>query len=69
MYKFIEKKETGYKYKLTGVITHLGESSMSGHFIAFCIDQTNKKWYKYNDSMVDEVFNFEKEGYLNETLT
>jgi ubiquitin C-terminal hydrolase len=68
LYKFIEKKETGYKYKLTGVITHLGESSMSGHFIAFCIDQTNKKWYKYNDSMVDEIKDFEKEVVNNSNI-
>ena len=65
LYKKKKKKETGYKYKLTGVITHIGESSMSGHFIAFCIDQTNKKWYKYNDSMVDEVVDFEKEAIHN----
>jgi len=68
LYRFIEKKETGYKYKLTGVITHLGESSMSGHFIAFCIDQTNKKWYKYNDSMVDEVADFEKDVVHNSNI-
>jgi hypothetical protein len=38
LYRFIEKKETGYKYKLTGLITHKGESIMSSHFIAFCKD-------------------------------
>jgi ubiquitin C-terminal hydrolase len=65
LYRFIEKKETGYKYKLTGVITHLGESSMSGHFIAFCINQSDKRWYKYNDSMVDVVENFEAEVVNN----
>ena len=31
-----------------GVICHFGESSMSGHFIAFCKHFTLKgdKWYK-----------------------
>ena len=48
-------------YKLIGVITHLGESSMSGHFIAFCKDPLNGKWYKYNDEIVDEVNDFKKE--------
>ena len=41
---------------------------MSGHFIAFCKDQTNKKWYKYNDSMVDEIKDFEKEVVNNSNI-
>ena len=59
--KYIENKESGYMYKLIGVITHLGESSMSGHFIAYCKDPLNGKWYKYNDAIVDEVNDFKKE--------
>jgi len=59
--KYIENKESGYKYKLIGVITHLGESSMSGHFIAYCKDPLNGKWNKYNDAIVDEVNDFKKE--------
>jgi ubiquitin C-terminal hydrolase len=58
---YIENKETGYMYKLIGVITHLGESSMSGHFIAYCKDPLNGKWFKYNDAIVDEVNDFKKE--------
>ena len=65
---FIEKKETGYKYKLTGVITHLGESIMSNHFIAFCKDHVNKKWYKYNDSEIDEVEDIEEEVIDNSNI-
>jgi ubiquitin C-terminal hydrolase len=59
--KYIENKESGYMYKLIGVITHLGESSMSGHFIAYCKDPLNGKWFKYNDAIVDEVNDFKKE--------
>jgi len=59
--KYIENKESGYMYKLIGVITHLGESSMSGHFIAYCKDPIDGKWFKYNDAIVDEVTNFKKE--------
>jgi len=59
--KYIENKESGYMYKLIGVITHLGESSMSGHFIAYCKDPLDGKWFKYNDAIVDEVKNFKKE--------
>ena len=59
---YIEYKNTGYKYRLIGVITHIGESGMSGHFIAYCLDPINKqKWYKYNDALVNEVNNFQKE--------
>jgi len=68
LYRFIEKKETGYKYILTGVITHIGESSQSGHFIAFCLDQIEKKWYKYNDSFIYEVVDFGKEVINNSSI-
>ena len=41
---------------------------MSDHFIAFCMDQTHEKWYKYNDSMVDEVADFEREVVNNSNI-
>ena len=53
--------ENGCKYKLMGVISHLGESGMGGHFIAYCKDPITKNWYKYNDSIVNEVKDFKKE--------
>jgi len=36
---------------------------MSGHFIAFCINSENCKWYKFNDAItaesnIQEVLNF-----------
>ena len=40
------------KYKLSGVITHLGDSGMSGHFIAFCRHRLDNKWYRFNDAIV-----------------
>ena len=58
---YIEKKETGVNYKLIGVITHLGESGMGGHFIAFCKDPISLKWYKFNDAFVSPVEDFQKE--------
>ena len=61
LYNYIEYKETGCNYKLIGVITHIGESSMSGHFIAYCKDPITYKWHKYNDAIVSEVINFKKE--------
>ena len=61
LYNYIEIKETGVNYKLIGVITHLGESGMSGHFIAFCKDPESLKWYKFNDAIATPVVDFQKE--------
>ena len=58
---YIEYKNTGFNYQLIGVITHIGESSMSGHFIAYCRDPLIKKWSKYNDALVSDVNNFQNE--------
>ena len=49
--------------ELYGVISHIGESSMSGHFVAYCKNKINRKWYIYNDSRV-EICKNEKD-YLN----
>ena len=61
LYNYIEYKNTGTNYKLIGVITHIGESSMSGHFIAYCRDPITDKWDKYNDAIVTEVKDFQNE--------
>ena len=49
---YVAYQKSIYNYQLRGVITHLGESGMSGHFIAFCRHRVNNKWYLYNDSKV-----------------
>ena len=41
-------------YELIGVISHLGESSMEGHFIAYC-KHFDGNWYLFNDSIVKPV--------------
>ena len=41
-------------FELYAVICHIGPSSMSGHFVAYCKNSIDKKWYKYNDSLVNE---------------
>ena len=61
LYNYVDHKETGVIYNLIGVITHLGESDMSGHFIAYCKNPIDNKWYKYNDAVVNEVINFKNE--------
>ena len=54
---YIEYTNTGFNYKLIGVITHIGESSMGGHFISYCRDPITDLWYKYNDAIVNQVNN------------
>ena len=58
---YIEYKQTGVHYKLIGVITHLGGSDMSGHFIAYCKNPLDERWYQYNDSVINEVHDFKSE--------
>ena len=49
---FVEYQKSICNYQLMGVISHLGESGMSGHFIAYCRHRVNNLWYLYNDSTV-----------------
>ena len=49
--KYVESKNCPVNYNLIGVISHLGESSMSGHFIADC-KHFDGKWYSFSDSSV-----------------
>ena len=44
-----------HKFYLCGVITHLGESSVSGHFIAYCRDGPDSEFFCYNDASVNPV--------------
>ena len=60
--KYIQDKSSGCFYKLIGVITHIGESGMGGHFIAYCADPLTNYWNKYNDAIVTEVKDFQKEA-------
>ena len=49
---FVSFKEGNTYFELYAVICHIGPSSMSGHFVAYCKDKIDKKWYLYNDSLV-----------------
>ena len=49
---FVLGEKSNFNYKLRGVITHLGESGMGGHFIAYCRHRITNNWYCYNDSSV-----------------
>ena len=52
--KFISNESSPKFYDLIGVISHLGESSMEGHFIAYC-KHFDDNWYIFNDSIVRQV--------------
>ena len=40
------------RYQISGICTHLGASNNSGHYVAFCRNKSNGKWYNFNDSSV-----------------
>ena len=52
LFNYVSFKMENTVYELYAVICHIGPSSMSGHFIAFCKNRIDKKWYKYNDAFV-----------------
>ena len=60
--QFVVKKEVNnIIYELYGVITHIGQSGPSAHFVASCKSPVDFKWYRYNDSMVNPINDVQKE--------
>ena len=51
---YVNFKNNGTIYDLIGVLVHIGDSSMSGHFFAFCKSNIDNNWYLYNDSIVSK---------------
>ena len=51
---YVEFPQPDNKYFLCGVVSHMGDSGPSGHFIAYCRMSESQKWYCYNDSLVNE---------------
>ena len=49
---YVTFKDINTKFELYAVICHLGPSSNSGHFVAYCRNRLDHKWYLYNDSIV-----------------
>ena len=52
LFNYVTYKDGFTAYQLYAVICHLGPSSMSGHFVAYCRNRNDNKWYLYNDGMV-----------------
>ena len=42
------------KYRIIGVCTHYGYSGQFGHYVAFCRNIKENKWYEFNDSSCRE---------------
>ena len=53
---FITYKKENTVFELYAVICHLGPSSMSGHFVAYCKKKKDDhyRWYLFNDDIVSE---------------
>ena len=58
---YVQMKNTEFNFKLIGVVTHLGESGSSGHFIAYCKSPIGGEWFNYNDDIVTPVTNFKEQ--------
>ena len=51
----INNPKSSKKFYLCGIVTHLGESGSSGHFIAYCRNGVNEPFLCYNDAAVAQV--------------
>ena len=52
IFNYLTYKHGPTYYELFAVISHLGPSSMGGHFIAYCKNRIDNQWYLYNDAWV-----------------
>ena len=59
--QYFQLKNFGNVYNLIGVVTHMGESGASGHFIANAKSPIDGQWYQYNDDLVSIVHNFKQQ--------
>ena len=57
----LQKDKIKMIYNLYGVITHIGESGPNAHFVASCKSKIDNKWYRYNDAIVSDINNVQKE--------
>jgi ubiquitin carboxyl-terminal hydrolase 8 len=52
------------KYKLYAITLHIGVSN-GGHYIAYCKNPNNSKWYKYDDS---DIYYIEDDKLITESI-
>ena len=51
---YVQDQSSSNKFYLIGALYHVGESSMNGHFFAYCRSHYLSIWFKYNDAIVTE---------------
>ena len=56
LYNYVMFKDGYTAYILYAVICHSGPGSTSGHFVAYCRNRIDNKWYLYNDEKVSQCF-------------
>ena len=57
-----QKDRINMIYDLYGVVTHLGESGASGHFVAACKSPCkDNRWYRFNDAIVTPINNIQSD--------
>ncbi|XP_065052207.1 ubiquitin carboxyl-terminal hydrolase 37-like isoform X2 [Rhopilema esculentum] len=50
---------TPRQYNLVGIVSHIGDSSVAGHYICDVFDFKEKVWKSYNDSSVKKITEYE----------
>ena len=51
---FTDKNNEEKSYELIAISNYISSSGNSGHYIAYCKNKNNNRWYKFNDSMINE---------------
>ena len=59
--EFVSLKKGKLIYKLYGVVGYLRDDDNKFKFFSFCKSPIDNKWYRYDDSVVTDVKNFQKE--------
>ena len=59
----IGKDKPQLVYYLCGVVTHLGQSGQSAHFVASCKNCIDNKWYKFNDAFIKPITDLRSEVF------
>jgi ubiquitin carboxyl-terminal hydrolase 2/21 len=57
----LQKEKPKIIYNLYGVITHIGQSGPSAHFMAACKSSVDNKWYRFNDAFANPITNIQKD--------
>ena len=63
---YVEIKDNITIYDLRCIVTHMGPSGTSGHYISFCFVENYNKWFKFDDSIVSES-NFQEASHFGES--